>query len=195
VSKRIIKIRGNLDRETFGAKIGVSGRTVQRWELNNELPKGKETVKIAEEFGVNAHWLLTGQGEPYITNDGEKAGAGRERTFPEPPGGTYERAVLEAEGLEGGDPAAIARIIEMLMKIVGSGNRTLNRAIFSGLEAFSESVSLKNHIDELEAKIHSLMENVERIEEENQTLRVELNRMKALYENPGTAPDAEEEAV
>ncbi|MBW2054013.1 MAG: helix-turn-helix domain-containing protein, partial [Deltaproteobacteria bacterium] len=66
VSERIIIVRGNLDRDQFAAKIGVSARTVQRWELEGELPKGKELAKIASEFKVNVHWLVTGEGEPYI---------------------------------------------------------------------------------------------------------------------------------
>ena len=185
-SKRIIKIRGDLDREAFGAKIGVSGRTVQRWELNNELPKGKEVAKIADEFGINAHWLLTGQGEPYIAS-------GKSSMLVEESGEPFKGRVHEAEEHEGDDQASVARIIEMLMKIVGTGNKTLNRAIFSGLEAFTESVNLKSQVADLESKIHRLMENVERIEAENKALRTELNRMKAIYENPGAAQNDEEE--
>lgn len=115
-SKRIIEIRGDLDRETFGARIGVSGRTVQRWELNNELPKGKEAARIADEFGVNAHWLLTGQGEPYIKAPGKSS------MIVEESGEPFKGRIREAEEPEGDDQASIARIIEMLMKILGTGN-------------------------------------------------------------------------
>ncbi|MBN1869224.1 MAG: helix-turn-helix domain-containing protein [Candidatus Omnitrophica bacterium] len=186
-SSRIVKIRGNLDRDAFGAKIGVSGRTVQRWELNDELPKGKEVVKITEIFGVNAHWLLTGQGEPYIKASGKSS------MLVEESAGSFGGRIRGAEEPEGDDQANLARTIEMLMRIVGSGNKTLNRAIFSGLEAFTESVSQKNHLAALEAKVHDLTEIVQRVQQENKALRTELNRMKAIYENPGAAPDDEEE--
>ena len=69
ISERLIEIRGLLDRDEFGNKIGVSGRTVQRWELEGALPKSQELSNIAENFNVNIHWLVTGQGNMYIIKD------------------------------------------------------------------------------------------------------------------------------
>ena len=67
-SERIAFVRGKLSRDEFGAEIGVSGRTVQRWELEGDLPKGKELLNIANVFNINIHWLVTNEGEPYIYN-------------------------------------------------------------------------------------------------------------------------------
>ena len=62
ISKRILQIRGKLSREKFAAMIGVSTRTIQRWEQQNDLPKGKELLTISKVFNINTHWLLTGKG-------------------------------------------------------------------------------------------------------------------------------------
>jgi len=69
ISERIIEIRGDLDREEFGAKIGVSDRTVQRWELEDALPKAPELNKISEIFHINVQWLVTGEGRKYIIRE------------------------------------------------------------------------------------------------------------------------------
>ena len=67
--ERLIKIRGTKNRDEFASKIGVSPRTIQRWELEDALPKGDELIKISKEYGVNLNWLLTGDGSPYLTGD------------------------------------------------------------------------------------------------------------------------------
>ncbi len=60
-SERIIRVRSGIDRSSFAAKIGVSERTVERWERNESLPKANELIKIHELFGYDIHWLLTGE--------------------------------------------------------------------------------------------------------------------------------------
>jgi transcriptional regulator with XRE-family HTH domain len=190
-SSRIVKIRGDLDRDAFGAKIGVSGRTVQRWELNNELPKGKEVVKIAEIFNVNAHWLLTGQGDPYI-KDRARGSPHEIVSEPDSPYGTAASGATDADF-----QVDVTHSIEMLMKIIGSKNQTLVRAILSNLEAFTEAVDQKNRMDLMDEKINALaakLNTFEELQQQNNSLRKEVNRLRAIYENPEDAPDTEEKA-
>lgn len=68
LSERLIETRKRfrLERDEFAGRIGRSERTVQRWELENAMPKGEELARIAKEFNVNIHWLLTGEGRSFF---------------------------------------------------------------------------------------------------------------------------------
>ena len=56
-------MRGQASQSEFAAQIGVSIRTIQRWENKNDVPKGDVLLKLHELYNVNLHWLLTGQGD------------------------------------------------------------------------------------------------------------------------------------
>jgi phage repressor protein C with HTH and peptisase S24 domain len=71
---RIVQVRGELERDEFGRRIGVSARTVQRWELEGGHPKGSELAKIAEVFGVDLHWLITGGEAPNRNTEPQAVG-------------------------------------------------------------------------------------------------------------------------
>ena len=51
--------------------LGVSLRAYQMYEEGKrKLPPDKMQI-LAQIFRVNLHWLLTGEGEPFITPQGE----------------------------------------------------------------------------------------------------------------------------
>src|SRR5262245_50976102 len=54
-----------LDQATLAEKIGVVTRTLQRWEKGDQIPDGGSMTKIAPTAGVQASWLLTGEGEMF----------------------------------------------------------------------------------------------------------------------------------
>ena len=80
----------------------------------------------------------------------------------------------------------------MLMRILGSGNQTLIRAIISNLEAFSEAVEQKDRLRTLEEhtsaqtallkemgeKLVDLEQKMTDIQHENTELRRELTQLK-----------------
>lgn len=97
---------GAESRLPFAQKIGVSPKTVERWESKKKtnLPNGEALKKIYENFQdpqeqVNIDWLITGRGEPY---------PGARAAFPEMCGpllpynnDTQHRTVHDQEGLFG----------------------------------------------------------------------------------------------
>jgi transcriptional regulator with XRE-family HTH domain len=144
-AERLKQVRGKLEREEFAAKIGKTARTVQRWELENGYPNGKELLKIAEEFNVDMNWLLTGQGEPYIQPmEGIKQG---------PPG-----------DISGG----LGRSVDMLANVLNSGNQLYIQMVLSVLSAFDSAVThTKNQAEEiarLNKEYEELKKRVENLE-------------------------------
>ena len=69
IGDRIKKIRGSLSREEFALKLGIDKSTIQRYENDDNIPKGDILQQIHDEFNVNINWLLTGNGDPGISND------------------------------------------------------------------------------------------------------------------------------
>jgi repressor LexA len=69
IGERLREARENksLDQATLAAKIGIVTRTVQRWEKGEQVPDGLHITKLAKATGVQASWLLTGEGEMYLT--------------------------------------------------------------------------------------------------------------------------------
>ena len=52
----------SLTQEALGEKLGVTNKTVSRWENGNYLPDAEMLLLLSEEFGVTINELLTGQG-------------------------------------------------------------------------------------------------------------------------------------
>jgi repressor LexA len=69
IGERLREARENksLDQATLAAKIGIVTRTLQRWEKGEQVPDGLHITKLAKATGVQASWLLTGEGEMYLT--------------------------------------------------------------------------------------------------------------------------------
>jgi phage repressor protein C with HTH and peptisase S24 domain len=56
----------NLKQKEFAQKIGVTPHTVMNWEKEKKFPNKTSIKTIAEVFGVNFDWLLTGEGGMFI---------------------------------------------------------------------------------------------------------------------------------
>jgi repressor LexA len=67
IAQRIREARQlkQLDQGTLSAKIDIATRTVQRWEKGEQVPDSNYLMRIAKVTGVVAHWLLTGDGEMF----------------------------------------------------------------------------------------------------------------------------------
>jgi repressor LexA len=69
IAQRIREARQSrqFDQATLAAKIDIATRTVQRWEKGDQVPDSNYLMRIAKVTGVVAHWLLTGDGEKFPT--------------------------------------------------------------------------------------------------------------------------------
>lgn len=72
--KEVRKAHG-LTQAEFGKKIGVKGNTITCYEKGIREPSNAIIRAIAREFGVDEHWLLTGEGEMLrpVSRDAELA--------------------------------------------------------------------------------------------------------------------------
>lgn len=55
----------HLTLEGFGERIGVTRAAVSKWENGDRGIADSMVVSICREFGVNEHWLRTGEGEMF----------------------------------------------------------------------------------------------------------------------------------
>ena len=63
IGKFIAQLRKEqgLTQEQFGEKIGVTNKTVSRWETGNYLPPADALLIMSELFGISVNELLSGQ--------------------------------------------------------------------------------------------------------------------------------------
>lgn len=66
MNERIKMIRLNhcLSQEEFGNRICIKKASVSRLESGDNNPSDRTVKLICQEFGVNEHWLRTGEGLP-----------------------------------------------------------------------------------------------------------------------------------
>ena len=64
---RIKFIRGSLTKVEFCRESGINRNTLLQWETNKAFPNVEKLQKIHEKFKVNINWLLSGEGNPYLT--------------------------------------------------------------------------------------------------------------------------------
>ena len=62
IGKFIAQLRKDqgLTQEQFGEKVGVTNKTVSRWETGNYLPPADALLAMSEMFGVTVNELLSG---------------------------------------------------------------------------------------------------------------------------------------
>ena len=69
--KRVRKAKG-LTLEDFGKKIGISKSSVSMLERGVNNPSDQTVISICREWGVNEHWLRTGEGEMFLQKSKEQ---------------------------------------------------------------------------------------------------------------------------
>lgn len=57
-AKRIIEARGGLSQEAFAARVGVSVRTLGRWERGTHEPRYSGALKLSAATGKSAAFFL-----------------------------------------------------------------------------------------------------------------------------------------
>ncbi|WP_055099189.1 helix-turn-helix domain-containing protein [Alloalcanivorax xenomutans] len=68
IGSRITHIRGQESQAQFAKKLGVHKNTVGNYERGDRTPDAA-FLKALVRLGVNVHWILTGEGEPWATVD------------------------------------------------------------------------------------------------------------------------------
>lgn len=65
MNERIKEVRAHtgLSATDFGAKIGIKKSSVSLLESGKNNPSERTILAICREFGINEHWLRTGEGE------------------------------------------------------------------------------------------------------------------------------------
>ena len=63
-----VRIETSLNKQQFADSIGIPSTTVSDIELGKREPSKDVLLKLASKYGVNLHWMLTGQGEMYLSN-------------------------------------------------------------------------------------------------------------------------------
>jgi SOS-response transcriptional repressor LexA len=61
MGQRLIELRGKLTQQAFADNIGVSKRSVIRYEKEDRLPDAEVIARICDRYQVDPIWLLTGQ--------------------------------------------------------------------------------------------------------------------------------------
>jgi len=60
-----------LTQKEMADELGVSRFAVIKWEKGERDIPSEVYETLASKFGVNINWLLTGEGEPFVTPQGE----------------------------------------------------------------------------------------------------------------------------
>ena len=62
---KVLRKEKNLSMEDFGAVIGMTTSSISLFESGKATPSDRTVLSICREFGVNEHWLRTGEGEMF----------------------------------------------------------------------------------------------------------------------------------
>lgn len=59
-----VRLSNGLSQEEFGNRICIKKASVSRLESGENNPSDRTVKLICQEFGINEHWLRTGEGVP-----------------------------------------------------------------------------------------------------------------------------------
>lgn len=73
ICQRIVGVRQffRLNQSDFAASLETNRTTLAGYEKGNSPPSTSFLVKIKEVYKINLHWLLTGEGEIFITSEND----------------------------------------------------------------------------------------------------------------------------
>jgi DNA-binding transcriptional MerR regulator len=159
--KKVISDHCEGSRKTFADLIQIAPSTIQAWD-DEHLPKGDILQRIHKEFGVDITWLLTGEGDPYLT------------------GGAVDIPPEASKGGEYADPpVGLGQAVEQLARILDSDNQPVANTILLFLRFFYESVeSQKKDKDRKEQSEEELKKRISALEEKCERLIEEIKRLR-----------------
>lgn len=74
VMGRILWATGLKNASAVARKIGITAQSFSNHKKRGLMPLGV-IFQIAKKYGMSMDWLLSGQGNPFITSDPEERGA------------------------------------------------------------------------------------------------------------------------
>lgn len=201
--------RDGLTNETMAPLIGAKLATLANYRAMNTSPKADFIEKFCQRFDFDKNWLSRGQGEPFL---------GASKNYPTIFGPEHEALAVAAKATvsvedvpitspAGGDGQysmefSIAEDLTLAAKVLESKTHYatalhLNIRSFAG--AVNDAVvlnSMKGILSQLQERFTELESKVAVLQDENKTLRSEVNRLKATYESPdeGSGPLAHSSA-
>jgi transcriptional regulator with XRE-family HTH domain len=95
LGSRLRKIRGNESRPSFAERFGVHKGTIERYEKGLGVPDAEFVAKLIEFEGINANWLLTGEGMMYLNRTRDRRNVGSSSGVREP---AVAGLAVQAEG-------------------------------------------------------------------------------------------------
>jgi transcriptional regulator with XRE-family HTH domain len=186
IGNRIKQVRGGLSREDFAAKLSIDKSSIQRYENDENIPKGDVLQKIHKQFNVNINWLLTGQGEPYKKN--------RVIGLEDPVGlyGKTEQIIAGGKNFNvtsfspsGGDPGESSNhqdpfiaAVAALKEIYDSNDPVFVPAIASNIRAFNMAVFNKKFIQAQGETIQELRIECEKLKNRMESLENQVKLIK-----------------
>ena len=107
IGKRLQEFRKKLGftQKEFAKMFGVSEITMRRYEIGKVKPDIDFILELRNRFNLNINWLLTGEGEMFITEEEKK---GEEK------GRDYKREILEI--IEKEDEEKVKALAEFLKR-------------------------------------------------------------------------------
>ena len=69
LEKRLEFLRGNKTQKQFAELLNIDKSYIQKYEKGIVKPSTNFYTSLVNKLNVNINWLLTGNGEPYQTNE------------------------------------------------------------------------------------------------------------------------------
>lgn len=73
--ERIKFLRGSMTQKEFAQILGIGKSLISDYEVGRTKPTSEILAKMCELKNVNLNWLLSGKGQPYITDYLDNTGA------------------------------------------------------------------------------------------------------------------------
>jgi len=163
IGERIKELRGTETQANWETRFGVTKNTIRRYESGANPPDTNFIARLCEAYGINAHWLITGEGPKFLDDQPMQPAASNETAIAAP---------LPSDNL------GLGESVELLAKIYNSGNKVLIRAISANLNAFGEAIDNKalaqkaiTMMDEMNRRMLALENDLAKLKEENEGLR------------------------
>ncbi|MBN9528240.1 MAG: helix-turn-helix transcriptional regulator [Alphaproteobacteria bacterium] len=72
IGLRLRTLRGKLSQSAFGERLGLTYKSIARYETGERAPDAQALVRLMDEFGVDPAWVLTGSGVRATLTDDER---------------------------------------------------------------------------------------------------------------------------
>jgi len=179
-----VKEKEKLTNIQLAEILGVDKNTVRAYAKGKGSLKGCALSAIVKKFGINAEWLIAGNGEPF---------PGARQKYPEVCGPEDEsivssipRATARSDAPVVDAPAFqidLGEDVRLAIEVLSSGTHYAS-SLHMNIRSFAAAVTDNRRLTALEQKMLDMDEKMDRMINQNKALQTEVNRLKATYEDP-----------